>query len=48
MVEEELKKAEELRTQAYVFITTGLIGLVIIALGLSFIVGRNFFSKQRP
>jgi len=46
MVEEELKKAEELRTQAYVFITTGLIGLVIIALGLSFIVGRSFFSKQ--
>ena len=48
MVEEELKKAEELRNQAYVFITMGLAGVVIIALGLSFIVGRALFLKQKP
>ncbi|QOR93874.1 hypothetical protein IMZ38_04275 [Thermosphaera chiliense] len=48
VVEEELKRAEELRNQAYIFITTGLVGLIIIAAGLSLIVGRAIFSRQKP
>ncbi|MGB9828222.1 MAG: hypothetical protein ACPLSM_06865, partial [Thermosphaera sp.] len=47
LVEEELKRAEELRNQAYIFITTGLVGLIIIAVGLSLIVGRALFSRQK-
>lgn len=46
-IEDELKKAEELRNEAYTFITVGYIGLVIVSVGLALLSSRIISSRQK-